>query len=131
MATDSGLEQRLKEIFDDTDAYYIYGDLAYQSLDYIVGPYPGGKSLQGLKRHFNKCMSSVRISVEQVFGLTQNLWITNAFKSQLKALLQPVAAYYMTAVLLTNCYTCIKDNQVGKQFEIQPPSLHEYLITTS
>ena len=73
-------------------------------------------------------MSNVKISVEQVFELTQNFWITNAFKSQLKALLQLIAAYYMTTVLLTNCYTCIKNNQVDKQFTIWFSSLHELLL---
>lgn len=48
-------------------------------------------------------MSSIYISFEQVFGVTQQKWISNAFKIQMKGGLQPVAAYYLVSVLLTNC----------------------------
>ena len=41
--------------------------------------------------------------------------------------LQPVAAYYTAGVLLTNCYTFIRSNQISDQFVCSPPSLHEYL----
>jgi len=72
-------------------------------------------------------MSGARIAVENSFGLTQTLWISNAFKTQMKVELQPVGNLYLAAVLLTNCYTCLRGNQIGSRFAMRPPSLLKYL----
>jgi hypothetical protein len=83
--------------------YYLYGARNCDGqLAYIFGPFQGGKSLPIGKHRFNKLLSSVRISVEQAFGLTQNPWAENAYKMH-----QSVASYFQVAILLTNCYTCI------------------------
>lgn len=41
--------------------------------------------------------------------------------------LSPVAAYYLVGVLLTNCFTCLRGNQIGDQFLLSPPLLRNYL----
>jgi hypothetical protein len=46
----------------------------------------------------------------------------------MKARLMSVAAYYQVAVLLTNCYTCLYGNQIGKKFLLKSFTLKEYLI---
>ena len=51
------------------------------------------------------------------------LWI---FKNQ-KLLLQPIAAYYYTAVRMTHCHTCLYGSEVTQLFGVDPPPLEEYL----
>lgn len=41
--------------------------------------------------------------------------------------LSPVAAYYLVGVLLTNCFTYLRGNQIGDQFLLSPLSLQNYL----
>ena len=128
MVKDSKLEEDCEALMGQNPPYYLYGDCAYKQLAYIFGPFLGGKSLPIEKQLFNKQLSSVRISVEQALGLTQNLWAANAYKIQLKSCLQPVASYFHVAILLTNCYTCIYSaGAVGSRFQVKPPSLQEYL----
>lgn len=107
---------------------YLYGDQAYSHLYGIMGPFPNQRYCRGSPEYeMNKRLSSMRIAVENCFGLMQNLWTANAWNLRLKIGAQPVGAYYLTAVLLTNCWTCIKGNQVGGRFGISPPTLQEYL----
>ncbi len=126
----SGLERELQQICEGRRQLFLYGDQAYKHLDGIFGPYRGGRALSGPKKAFNKTLSSVRIAVEQAFGQTQNLWTYNAFDIQLRPGLQPVAAYYLVSVLLTNSYTCLHgQSAAGSRFLIRPPTLEEYLIS--
>ena len=74
-------------------------------------------------------MSAVRIAVEHGFGRTQKQWSHTSWSLANKEGLQPVAAYYFAGVLLTNCYTCLRGNQVADGFLIHPPSLDYYLQT--
>ena len=74
-------------------------------------------------------MSAVRITIEQLFGRTLNLWASNGHKYSQKIGHSPVAAHYLVVVLLTNIHTCIGggDDQVAKHFGCKPPTLAEYL----
>jgi hypothetical protein len=74
-------------------------------------------------------MSSVRVSIEHLFGRTLNLWASNGHKYSQKIGNSPVAAHYLVAVLLMNIHTCIRDsdNQVANYFDCKPPTLVEYL----
>lgn len=72
-------------------------------------------------------MSRCRIAVEHGFARVQNAWLFNAFDKQLKIRLSPVPAYYMVSVLLVNIWTCLRGNQTSQQFNLEPPSLEEYL----
>ena len=124
----SGLEEDLARVCRGHRQLYLFGDQAYKHLDGIFGPYSGGRSLTGDKAAFNRCLSSIRIAVEQAFGQTQNLWLSNAFGIQLRPGLQPVASYYLVSVLLTNCFTCMNGNASGSRFLVDPPTIEEYLI---
>lgn len=131
IARQSRLEARLRDVMHNhqDDTLYLYGDAAYKALSFVFGPYPGGRTLQGPQAEFNKQLSSVRISIEQCFGRTQNLFAINSFKYALKSGLQPVALYWEISVLLTNIYTCLhpSSNPVTTRFGIAPMSLAEYL----
>jgi hypothetical protein len=78
-------------------------------------------------------MSTVRITIEQLFGCTLNLWASNGHKYSQKIGNSPVASHYLVAVLLTNIHTCIgsSDNQVSYYFQCKPPTLQQYLGSVS
>jgi hypothetical protein len=69
----------------------------------------------------------VRITVENAFGQTQQLWTYTAFNKGLKAGWQPVAAYFAVAILLSNCLTCIRGNSISGRFFLPPPTVEAYL----
>ena len=125
MLQKSGLQNRFKNLFKGRRKLQLYGDKAYIHQPYIMSPYLGYTNER--QTFFNKRMSGARIVVENFFGLTQTLWISNAFKTQIKADLQPVGNLYLAAILLTNCYTCLRGNQIESRFAMRPPSLSKYL----
>lgn len=65
--------------------------------------------------------------MEQAFGRAQHLWTYTAFAKGLTAGLQPLAAQFFVAVLLTNCHTCLNGSPAGNRFFVPPPTLEEYL----
>ena len=109
------------------DGYLIYGDPAYpQNLQYVTGPFKGITNED--QQNFNKEMSKHRVCVEWGFALVLNNWIYLEHKRTLKVLGSPVGSFYLLAVLLTNCLTCLKgSNQVSAHFGLHPPNLNEYL----
>jgi nuclease HARBI1 len=124
----SGCEDILRTTFQDKPILYIYGDPAYSNAYGISCPFEhprGRRFLDPDKRAFNQSLSSVRIAVEQAFGDIQNQWTYTAFGKGLTAGKQPVAAYFVIAVLLSNCYTCIRRPQ--NRFSVQPPTIQNYL----
>jgi hypothetical protein len=73
-------------------------------------------------------MSKVRESVEWNFGRMKTLWAFITFKNLQKIMLSPVAKIVGVAMLLTNCHCCYnKGNQISSYFNMQPPTLEEYL----
>jgi hypothetical protein len=123
----TGIEQRIRQIFRDHDLLYLYNDSAYRVTYEVLRSWRGHSTLNKKQRNFNKCMSKVRILVEQGFELTQKQWSHNSWSITQKIDLQSVAAYYMIGILLTNCYTCIKDNQIKDQFLVSTSTLRSYL----
>ena len=113
------------------ETLYIYGDPAYNGSFGIVSGWKdprGCRYLSTEKQRFNKVLSSIRIAVEQSFGRTQVLWTYTAFNKGLAAGWQPVAAYFVVAVLLTNCHTCLQGSSpVGSRFIVPPPEVEAYL----
>lgn len=128
MFRDSIVAQKIAEFWPaDSEELYLFGDQAYGAIKGVMSPFRGGHTLDGKRRLFNDRMSSIRISVEQAFGVTQQKWMSNAFEIQMKGGLQPVAAYYLVSVLLTNCYTCMRGNCISSRFLTRPPTLEDYL----
>ena len=129
MARTSSVEDEMARIhigIDDEQRLFLYGDSAYMTLNWVFGPYLGAALTEG-QREFNRELSSIRISVEQIIGRTQSLWSGTAFKIGLKSGLMPVAAFFEVSALLTNCHTCLHGNLISSRFSLAPPSLQEYL----
>jgi hypothetical protein len=126
----SGLERRLRAINEGYEkALVLYGDNAYRSLDLIVGPFLGTNDPEEVR--FNYQMSTVRISVENAFGLTQTMWSSLALAMSQKSGLMPVACYFEVSVLLTNCLSCVvgggTGNSIARRFGCPPFTIEEYL----
>ena len=134
MFKDTGLEAEIFRLWEEEEVefeqrLYLFGDPAYCASATTMGAYrrPAGGHLTHRQALFNSQMSSCRISVENGFAHVQNKWMRNAFHHSLRSLSSPVAAYFVTAVLLANLYTCLRGNQISSRFGLVPPSLEEYL----
>ena len=104
---------------------YGYGDPAYPLRQGLICPYKGDTSPQ--QQNFNSAMSTVRICVEWVFGKITNLWPYIDDKKNQTLYKQPVAKQYLVCAFLTNVHTCLYGSQTGKFFDLQPPTLEQYL----
>ena len=125
----SGCEEAIREVVNGQKTLYIYGDPAYNNAFGIACPFEhpkGRRYLPKRKQAFNQALSSVRIAVEQAFGDIQVQWTYTAFAKGLTAGTQPIAAYFAVAVLLSNCYICIRRRR--NRFSITPLELEEYLL---
>jgi hypothetical protein len=130
MLQDSKIQQRIRDVMGGHRRLYLYGDSAYSFSYGIWAPFqhPAGRRyLNPQHKRFNKRLASVRIAVEQAFGLTQNLWTRGAFPEGLQSGSSPVAAYFITAILLTNCYTWMRGSQNSRRFQCTPPTVEQYL----
>ena len=75
---------------------------------------------------FNGSMSSVRVSVEWLFGDILNYFKFLDFKKNLKVGLSNIGKTYVVCALMRNALTCLYGNQTSEFFELDPPSLQEY-----
>jgi hypothetical protein len=128
----SKVQSRLRKILAGRRRLYLYGDPAYSRCFGIWAPFKhpaGWRYLPMEEQNFNTRLSRIRIAVEQAFGLTQGLWTYVAFTTQLRSAAQPVAHYYRVAVLLSNCFACLRGNTAaGGRFLCRPPELEDYLL---
>lgn len=111
---------------ENGDSLVIYGDKAYPIGNNLITPYRG-VGLEHAERYFNLLMNSGRISVEWGFSKVGTLFSFTNYAPNLKLYLQPVALYYRTAAILTNCHNCLYGSQTSRYFDLEPPSLEEYL----
>ena len=74
--------------------------------------------LNAAQQAYNTAMSKVRIGVE---------WVLGDFKKKLKIGLSPIAKMYITCALLLNCHTCMYGSMTSNYFQIDPPTVQEYL----
>ena len=77
-------------------------------------------------QEFNKSMSSVRVSVEWIFGDIINSFKFMDFKKNLKINLSCLGKMYIVAALLRNALTCPQSNVTSNFFDLEPPSLETY-----
>lgn len=123
---------RESELYEKLEAvvqgqrYVIYGDPAYPLRPLLMKPY-GGALVTRAEESFNKAMSTVRQAVEWGFGKIISEFAFLDFKKNQKIMLQAVPRMYRVATLLTNCHACMYGNQVSSYFDLEPPSLSEYL----
>ena len=128
MLQDSGILPQLTNKVDrNGEPYYLYGDPAYPLLPVLLAPYRGAQiTLQ--QSNFNKSMTPLRQCVEWGFGDIARNFAFIDFKKNLKLYLSPVAKYYVVACLLTNCKACLYGNITCSYFDVEPPSLEDYLL---
>lgn len=138
LLTDSGLLGQLEVHMDRPNAaegtppvYSLYGDPAYPIRAHLLRPFRGA-NLTEQQQAFNTQMSAVRVCVEWEFGKMLQLFAFLDFKKNLKVLLQPVGAIYLTSAILTNCYKCLYGSETATTFStedapMRPPLLEEYL----
>lgn len=125
----SNLLQDLEDaefVDDDGEPFSMYGDPAYPLRTQLIGPFKE-VNITPEEAEFNKSMSSARIAVEWGFQKISTLFAFIDFKRLQKLRLQPVALHYLVAVILTNCHTCLYGGETSAYFDVEPPSLEEYL----
>jgi hypothetical protein len=123
MLAESNLLQKFE---NQMPTYCVYGDPAYPHRPQLQCGYRG-HNLTLEQKEFNKRMSMHRVVVEWVFGKIVSLFAFLDFKKNLKLYLQPVGKLYIIGALLTNCHTCLYVSQTSEKFNINPPTLKQYL----
>jgi hypothetical protein len=86
---------------------YLYGDSAYHLSHGVISLSGPRKQISQRKRRFNKDVSSHWIAVEHYFGQVFRLWTSLCSKQGLEVGNQAVAAFFVVAMLLSNCHTCL------------------------
>ena len=128
MLAESGLLQDLERYAFSTGGQpmCIYGDPAYPLRVHLQGPFQGA-ALTPQMEMFNASMSSVRVSVEWLFGDILNYFKFIDFKKNLKIGLSSIGKTYVVCALLRNALTCLYGNLTSEFFELDPPSLQDYV----
>lgn len=103
----------------------IYGDLAYPLRLHLQQPFREAP-LTAPMEQFKRSTSTVRISVEWIFGDIVASFKFLDFKKNLKIGLSAVGKHYVVSALLQNALTCMYGNTTATFFDIEPPSLEEY-----
>lgn len=126
---DSGFYEELEQhtVFNDNEKYCLYGDSAYPIRELLMCPFPTGRGITQEQELFNLNMSRVRQAVEWGFGKVAVEFAFVDYKKNQKVLLQDVGNIYKTAVILSNCHTCLYGSQSATYFNVNPPELEEYL----
>ena len=127
MLAESGLLQDLERYAFSTGGQpmCIYGDPAYPLRVHLQGPFQGA-ALTPQMEMFNASVSSVRVSVEWLFGDILNYFKFIDFKKNLKIGLSSIGKTYVVCALLRNALTCLYGNLTSEFFELDPPSLQDY-----
>ena len=127
MLADSSLMQDLNQHAYSTAGHpmCIYGDPASPLRVHLQGPFKHAV-LTPQMHAYNDAMSSVRISVEWLFGDIINYFKFLDFKKNLKIGLSSIGKMYIVSALLQNSLTCLYGNQTSKFFSCEPPGLFDY-----
>ncbi|XP_055339621.1 uncharacterized protein LOC129589089 [Paramacrobiotus metropolitanus] len=108
--------------------FALYGDSGYGMNDYLRKPYSKLQTAYNrVKRHQNHAMKTVRESVEWGFKEVVVKFAFVDFRKQMKLFEKPVNKIFRMAVFLTNCCNCLYPNQASQYFNVEPPTLEEYL----
>ena len=90
-------------------------------------PFKGGV-LTPPQQDFNTSMSTVRSSVEWIFGNIVNYFKFLDFKKNLKIGLSAVGKMYVTCALMQNAHSILYGTVISEYFGLNPPTLEEYYI---
>ena len=97
----------------------IYGDPAYPLRPQLQRTFRSAQ-ITNVQNEWNKAMSSVRVSVEWVFGDVINYYQFLDFRKNLKIQLGAVGKMYIV------CDSCFYGNSTTLFFDCNPPSIQEY-----
>ena len=105
----------------------VYGDPAYPIRAHLQRPFKGGV-LTPAQQDFNTSMSTVRSSVDWIFGDIVNYFKFLDFKKNLKIGLSAVGKMYVTCALMQNAHSILYGSVTSEHFGLNPPTLEEYFI---
>ena len=132
MLKDSGLLNDLQRVaFSPTgDILCLYGDPAYPLSPHLMAPFRLEEVpvFTANMEAFNEAMSSVRVSVEWLFGDVLNSFKFLDFKKNLKLGLSAIGKHYVVAALFRNILTCLYGNTASTFFQLDPPTVQDYLV---
>ena len=130
MLADSHLAQDLNQFSYSPDGHpmCIYGDPAYPLRVHIQAPFRNA-ILTPQMQEYNAAMSSVRISVEWLFGDIVNYFKFLDFKKNLKLGLSSVGKMYIVSAILQNSLTCFYGN-LTSQYDCDPQVFLSTLLST-
>ncbi|CAH3043339.1 unnamed protein product [Porites lobata] len=100
----------------------VYGDPDYPLRVHLQMPFRN-MILTPQMVNFNKAVSSVRVSVEWLFGGIVEYFKFVDFKKNLKIGLSSIGKMYIVCALLRNPLTCLSGNTTSEFFELDPPTL--------
>ena len=103
----------------------LYGDPAYPLRLHLQAPFRNVRLTPQMEA-FNSSMSSLRTSVEWLFGDICSYFKFIDFKKDLKIGLSTVGKMYTVCALLRNALTCLYGNTTSKFFDLEPPTLQDY-----
>ena len=127
MLADSGLLHDLEQqAFSTTrQPMALYGDPAYPLRVHLQNPFRGAGITPQMEQ-YNKAMSTVRMSVEWLFGDIVSYFKFLDFKKNLKISLSAVGKMYIVCAIFRNGLTCLYGNNTSENFALDPPSLQNY-----
>ena len=96
----------------------------YNMCPFREGDY--GRALTPRMIAFNSAMSSVRVSVEWLFGDVTNYFRFIDFKKNLRIGMSAVGKQYIICALMRNALTCLYGNNTSQFFGVDPPSVEAY-----
>ena len=104
----------------------LYGDSIYPNEQHIRArwDYP---DLPPHRRAENTGMNSAREAVEWSYQELKLLFPFLTWKENLKLKKNQVGNIYFFCMLLRNCYNCLYMSNASNRFNIEPPSLEEYM----
>ena len=92
-----------------------------------MAPYRMGDvaELTDVMKEFNRAMSSLRVSVEWLFGDISNSFKFIDFRKNLKLRLNALGKFYIVAPLIRNILTCLYGHATCKSLRLtRQPSTH-------
>ena len=108
MLTESALLTELNQYSHDSNGNIlcVYGDPAYPLRPQLMGPF-GGNNLTQEQKIWNMSMSSLRVSVEWLFGDIKNYFKFIDFKKDLKIQLSAIGKLFIVCAIMYNARVCL------------------------
>ena len=103
----------------------LHGDPAYPLRVHLQGPFRN-PHLTPLMEAYNSSMSSVRVSVEWLFGDIIEYFKFVDFKKNLKIGMSSIGKMYIVSALLQNALSCLYGINTATSFDLEPPTLQDY-----